>query len=184
MSQPGPAEQHRATGAGSLRVALLTVSDSRTPATNEGGRLLRRLAEEARFTVVDEALVPDEPEALRGRVIAWTAQAGEAAPDAVLITGGTGLSPRDRTPEAVTPLFDRRLPGFGELFRMLSFQEIGAAAMLSRAEAGAIGSMAVFLLPGSPAAVELAMRRLIAPELAHIVGQLGGAHRRKAAHVG
>jgi molybdenum cofactor biosynthesis protein B len=132
-------------------VALLTVSDSRTPATNEGGRLLRRLAEEARFTVTAEALLPDEPERLRPQVAAWAA---EDTADAALITGGTGLSPRDRTPEAIAPLFDRRLPGFGELFRMLSFQEIGAAAMLSRAEAGTIGAMAVFLLPGSPAAGE------------------------------
>ena len=182
MSHPGPSERHRAAGPRALRVALLTVSDTRTPATNEGGRLLRRLAEEAGFTVADEALLPDELEPLRTRLSEWAAQLGEGAPDAVLVTGGTGLSPRDRTPEAIAPLFDRRLPGFGELFRMLSFQEIGAAAMLSRAEAGAIGPLAVFLLPGSPAAVELAMRRLIAPELAHVVGQLRGAG--KAAHAG
>ncbi|MDB4982915.1 MAG: molybdenum cofactor synthesis domain protein, partial [Myxococcales bacterium] len=92
--------------------------------------------------------------------------------DAVLVTGGTGLAPRDRTPEALAPLFERRLDGFGELFRALSFQEIGAAAMLSRAEAGVVGGVLVFLMPGSPAAVRLAMRKLIAPELAHAVGQL------------
>ena len=188
MSHPGPPERHRTGGPLELRVALLTVSDSRTPATNQGGRLLRRLAEEAGFSVTGEALLPDEPDLLRARVSEWATSAGEAGPDAVLITGGTGLSPRDGTPEAIAPLFDRRLPGFGELFRVLSFQEIGAAAMLSRAEAGAIGAVAVFLLPGSPAAVELAMRRLIAPELAHLVGQLRGGGTgtgaRKPGHAG
>lgn len=169
MSHRGPPEGHRATAPAQVRVALLTVSDSRTAATNEGGQLLHRLAAEARLTVTDQALLPDEPEQVRACVAAWAAQ---DRADAVLISGGTGLSPRDRTPEAIGPLFDRRLPGFGELFRMLSFQEIGAAAMLSRAEAGAIGRTAVFLLPGSPAAIELAVRRLIAPELAHLVGQL------------
>jgi molybdenum cofactor biosynthesis protein B len=171
MAGHGTVEGHKAAApaATQLRVALLTASDSRTPATNEGGRLLRRLVEHAGFAVVDEALVPDETEALRDSV------AKLARPeicDAVLVTGGTGLAPRDRTPDAVGPLFDRRVPGFGELFRMLSFRQIGAAAMLSRAEAGVISGVAVFLLPGSPAAIELAVRELIAPELSHLVGQL------------
>ena len=94
----------------------------------------------------------------------------------MIVTGGTGIGPRDRTPDAVGALFDRRLPGFGELFRMLSFQDIGPAAMLSRADAGVVGDALVFLLPGSPAAVELAVRRLIAPELTHAVGQLRRGH--------
>ena len=178
MSHPGPPEQHRASAPADVRVALLTVSDSRTPATNEGGRLLRTLAEEARLTVVDEALVPDQPEQIRARIAGW---AKDDRADAALVTGGTGLGPRDRTPEALAPLFQRRVPGFGELFRMLSFQEIGSAAMLSRAEAGMIDAMAVFLLPGSPAAIDLAMRRLIAPELRHLLGQLRakeGGHGR------
>ncbi len=92
--------------------------------------------------------------------------------DAVIVTGGTGLGPRDRTPEAVSPLFEQRLPGFGELFRMLSFRQVGAAAMLSRAEAGIVAGVPVFLLPGSPAAIDLALRELIAPELPHLIGQL------------
>jgi molybdenum cofactor biosynthesis protein B len=152
-----------------IRVAVITASDSRTPATNEGGRLLRRLLEEAGFRIVADLLLTEEPDALRATV---TRAIGEAPADVLLITGGTGLAPRDRTPDAIAPLFERRLPGFGELFRMLSFQEIGAAAMLSRADAGVIGGALVFLLPGSPAAVELAMRRLILPELAHAIGQL------------
>jgi molybdenum cofactor biosynthesis protein B len=152
-----------------IRVAIVTASDSRTPATNDGGRLLRKLLEDAGFTVAADELVREEPDRLRDTVAAL-ARGGAA--DAVVVTGGTGLAPRDRTPEAVGTLFERRLPGFGELFRMLSFQEVGAAAMLSRAEAGTIGGTLVFLLPGSPAAVDLAVRKLIAPELAHAVGQL------------
>jgi molybdenum cofactor biosynthesis protein B len=150
-----------------VRVALVTASDSRTPDTNDGGRVLRQLVEEAGFAVASEDLLTEEPAALRDAV---ALRARES--DAVIVTGGTGIGPRDRTPDAVGALFDRRLPGFGELFRLLSFQDIGAAAMLSRADAGVVGNALVFLLPGSPAAVELAVRRLIAPELTHAVGQL------------
>ena len=107
-------------------------------------------------------MLAEEPAALRERVASWRAR---PKADAVIVTGGTGIGPRDRTPDAVGALFERGLPGFGELFRMLSFQEIGPAAMLSRADAGVVGRALVFLLPGSPAAVELAVRRLIAPEL-------------------
>jgi molybdenum cofactor biosynthesis protein B len=92
--------------------------------------------------------------------------------DAVFLTGGTGVSARDGTVEAIAPLLDRQLDGFGELFRMLSFAEVGAAAMLSRALGGTVGPVAVFAMPGSPAAVQLALPRLILPELAHLVGQL------------
>jgi molybdenum cofactor biosynthesis protein B len=135
--------------------------------------VLHRLIEEAGFAVTSDSLLAEEPAALRDAV----ARAAREN-DVIIVTGGTGIGPRDRTPDAVGPLFDRRLPGFGELFRMLSFQDIGPAAMLSRAEAGVIGGALVFLLPGSPAAVELAIRRLIAPELTHAVGQL----RRESAH--
>ena len=93
-------------------------------------------------------------------------------PDAVLVTGGTGVSPRDLTVEALAPLFDRTLDGFGELFRMLSYAEIGAAAMLSRACAGLVGQVPVFLIPGSPSAIRLAVERLILPELGHLLSEL------------
>jgi len=171
MSGEGPAAEHRARSpqAAAIRVALVTASDSRTPASNEGGRLLARLFTEAGFTVVEELLLAEDPTEMRARVAAL---ARPDVADAVLVTGGTGLGPRDRTPEAVSPLFEQRLPGFGELFRMLSFRQIGAAAMLSRAEAGVVAGVPVFLLPGSPAAIELAVRELIAPELPHLVGQL------------
>jgi molybdenum cofactor biosynthesis protein B len=171
MPTPGPVAEHKARSPApsEVRIAILTASDSRTPDTNEGGRTLRRAVEAAGFQVVFEALMSEEPAALREQVAALV-RGGEA--DAVLVTGGTGIGPRDRTPDAIAPLFERRLPGFGELFRMLSFQEIGPAAMLSRADAGTIGGTLVFLLPGSPAAVDLAVRRLIAPELPHAIGQL------------
>jgi molybdenum cofactor biosynthesis protein B len=159
-----------------LRVALLTASDSRSVADDEGGRVLRQLATEAGFAVVAEALLREEPAALRAHV---EALAASGTVDALLVTGGTGLAPRDRTPEAIGALFERRLEGFGELFRALSFAEIGPAAMLSRADAGVVGGALVFLMPGSPAAVRLAMQRLIVPELAHAVGQL----RRQPGHV-
>jgi len=177
-SELGPSESHKAAAppASKIRVALVTASDSRTTATNEGGRLLRRLVEDAGFTVVAEALLAEDVQTLRERVASL---AQPTVADAVLITGGTGLAPRDRTPEALAPLYERLLPGFGELFRMLSFQEIGPAAMLSRAEAGVVAGVPVFLLPGSPAAVELAVRKLIVPELGHLIGQL-----RRGVHPG
>jgi molybdenum cofactor biosynthesis protein B len=169
-----------------LRVALLTASDSRTPGDDEGGRVLRQLCVEAGFQVVDEAMLREEPAILRSHVAAL---AGAGTIDAVIVTGGTGISPRDQTPEAVGGLFERRLDGFGELFRALSFADIGPAAMLSRADAGVVGGVLVFLLPGAPAAVRLAMQKLIVPELAHAVGQLrrragpapsGGPHVHRA----
>jgi molybdenum cofactor biosynthesis protein B len=174
-------DEHRqhSPAARAVRVALVTASDSRTAADDEGGRVLRALAEEAGFAVVGAALLREEPDELRAHVAA-VAASGTA--DAVLVTGGTGLSPRDRTPEAVGALFQRRLEGFGELFRALSFAEIGPAAMLSRADAGVVGGALVFLMPGSPAAVRLAMQRLIVPELAHAVGQLRRTHDKEGRH--
>jgi molybdopterin adenylyltransferase len=171
MSGQGPAGEHKARSpqAASIRVALVTASDSRTPATNEGGRLLARLFTEAGFSVVEELLLVEDPTEMRARVAAL---ARPEVADAVLVTGGTGFGPRDRTPEALSPLFEQRLPGFGELFRMLSFEQIGAAAMLSRAEAGVVAGVPVFLLPGSPPAIELAVRELVVPELPHLIGQL------------
>ena len=118
--------------------------------------------------MVEARLVADEAEALRAAVEAALAQ---SAVDVVVVTGGTGLAPRDVTLEAVSPLFDKTIDGFGELFRRLSYDEIGPAAMLSRAAAGITRGRALFLLPGSPAAVRLAMEKLILPELAHLLAQ-------------
>jgi molybdenum cofactor biosynthesis protein B len=145
---------------------VLTISDTRTPETDTGGRAIASLLNEAGHDVVAHSLVPDEP--LRVRAF-LEEQIAAPSVEVVITTGGTGISPRDRTVEAVTSLFDLTLDGFGELFRMLSFQEIGAAAMLSRAVGGVMGRTVILTMPGSPAAVGLAMERLILPELCHLV---------------
>jgi molybdenum cofactor biosynthesis protein B len=164
-----------------LKLFVITASDSRTPETNQGGRLVVELATRAGYLIAGESLLADEVEAIRATVSGVMARA-EA--DAILITGGTGLARRDATVEAVTGLLEKRIDGYGELFRMLSFAEIGPAAMLSRALAGTIGRTALFVMPGSPAGVRLAMERLILPELPHLLGQLRrtGAHRPRDDH--
>jgi len=149
---------------------VLTISDTRTLETETSGRAIADLLVAAGHTVVGRTVVKDEPADVR-RAVTDAMNAGTA--QAVITTGGTGLARRDSTYEALTAIFEKRLDGFGELFRMLSFEEIGAAAMLSRATAGVAGGCALFLLPGSEAAVRLAMDRLILPELGHIVGELG-----------
>lgn len=154
--------------------ALITVSDSRTAQTDSGGGRLRELVEAAGQRVASALIVPDEVAAIRSAVEAALAAEGV---DLVVLTGGSGVAPRDLTPEAVSPLFEKELPGFGELFRMLSYAEIGPAAMLSRATAGVASGRAIFLLPGSPAALELAMTRLILPEASHLLSQVRRASR-------
>jgi molybdenum cofactor biosynthesis protein B len=151
-----------------LRAAIVTSSDSRTRATDASGDVLAQRLAEAAVSVVDRRIVRDEIMALAHAIRAGI----DAGADVVLVTGGTGVAPRDVTPEALAFLGARMLPGFGELFRALSFQEIGTAAMLSRATAGAVGSALVFALPGSPQACELALTKLILPELPHLVAQL------------
>lgn len=150
-------------------MAILTVSDTRTAATDQSGDLMQELATAAGHTVLQRGLVPDDA----AQVQAWIRNHEKNKKiDVVLINGGTGISTRDRTYEAVTELIERPLPGFGELFRALSFRQIGAAAMASRATAGIAGSTVIFCTPGSPAAVRLAMEELILPEAPHLVGEL------------
>jgi molybdenum cofactor biosynthesis protein B len=164
------ADAHRASAAHLTGAcAVLTVSDTRTPETDEGGRRIAEALEDAGHRVVDRALVRDEPAAIEDRLVAWL-EAGEV--EVIVTTGGTGISLRDTTVEVVERLLGKRLEGFGELFRMLSHREIGAAAMLSRATAGLAGRTAVFALPGSPAAVRLALDELILPELPHLLREL------------
>lgn len=163
-----PAAEHRSAAPRQVDCAVLTVSDTRTLETDRGGRILVDLLSAAGHTVAARRILPDEVAALQRLLVTWIA---DPTIEAILLTGGTGIAPRDCTPEAVAPLFDKPLPGFGELFRMLSFQEIGPAAMLSRAAAGVAGGTLVFLLPGSPGGVRLALERLILPELGHLVGQ-------------
>lgn len=161
--------RHNAPRPEAVRVAILTVSDTRTAETDKGGAVAVELCQAAGLSVAVRDIVRDEAPA----IAAWVKDhAASGAVDALLLTGGTGLSGRDSTVEAVSPLFDRTLPGYGELFRALSFAEVGPAAMLSRAQAGAIGRAIVFLMPGSPAGVRLALERLILPELPHIVAEL------------
>ena len=150
-------------------IAVLTVSDTRTPETDRSGPAAMRLLEEAGHRVFEYAILPDEPDRVRERVEKWLA---EERCDGVVLNGGTGISGRDRTFEAISGLLEKTLDGFGELFRALSFEEIGSAAMLSRAVGGVVRDKLVFSVPGSTAAVELAMRRLIVPELTHLLGQL------------
>jgi molybdenum cofactor biosynthesis protein B len=165
------ADEHKrhAPAAADVRVAIITVSDTRTEATDEGGRLVRELCAQGGFTVTSAAIHRDEPGAV---AVAVGALVDGGAVDAILLTGGTGLSRRDSTIEAVAHLFDKTIDGYGELFRSLSYAEIGAAAMLSRATAGTMGAVAVFTMPGSPAGVRLAMEKLILPELSHVVSEL------------
>lgn len=164
------AESHRQqAGQQSAGLAVFTLSDTRTAATDESGATLRRLAEAAGHRVVVQEILREEADLIRQHLLA-AVQRSEV--DAVLTTGGTGLSRRDVAYETLTGLLERRLDGFGELFRMLSFQEIGAAAMLSRAVAGTVAGKMVFAMPGSPAAVRLAMTRLILPELVHLLWEL------------
>jgi molybdenum cofactor biosynthesis protein B len=162
------AEEHRAYAPGVLGFGILTVSDSRAREDDVSGRVLREGVAAVGHRVVETALVADDVAAIRAAVWRLLERPGL---DVVVATGGTGFSPRDLTVEAVAPLFDRAVEGFGELFRMLSYQQVGAAAMLSRAAAGLVRDRAVFLLPGSPKAVALALEALILPEAAHLLAQ-------------
>ena len=163
------ARQHKSFAPKSVTCYVLTVSDTRTAETDTSGRAIRELLEGAGHAVAGSAIVRDEPQEVTTHV---TAALGDDTTQVIITTGGTGITSRDGTFEAVDRLFDKRLEGFGELFRMLSFQEIGSAAMMSRATAGTAGGKAIFVLPGSENAVRLAMTRLIVPELPHVVQQL------------
>jgi molybdenum cofactor biosynthesis protein B len=149
---------------------VLTVSDSRTEATDTSGAAIKRRLAEAGHRVLDYRVVPDEPLHVARQVLDWLSDPGC---DGVIVNGGTGIAARDRTYEAIAGLLEKRLDGFGELFRMLSYAEVGSAAMLSRAVAGIAGGKPVFSVPGATAAVELALARLILPELDHLLDQLG-----------
>lgn len=159
-------QQHRAEAPACVRCAVVTVSDTRTPDTDRSGQAIVTLLTGAGHVVVQREIVRDEPAQIRALVEQFAAREDI---DAVLLTGGTGLGSRDQTFETLGPLLTKTLPGFGELFRMLSYQEIGPAAMLSRAVGGLVKRLVVLAMPGSEAAVRLAMERLILPELGHLV---------------
>jgi molybdenum cofactor biosynthesis protein B len=161
-------EEHRREAPRVVRVFVVTASDSRGEAEDVGGAFLREAAARAGHELAGYRLVKDEPAQIREALEA----AAEARADAVVVNGGTGIAARDRTYEAVAGVLEKRIDGFGELFRALSYQEIGSAAMLSRAVAGVWKGRAVFSVPGSPAAVRLAWEKLIGPELGHVIREL------------
>ncbi len=161
--------EHKADAPTRIGCFVLTISDSKTMDTDTSGRAITELLHLHGHRVVGREIVKDEPADVT-RIVREQVQLD--AVEAVIMTGGTGLSRRDSTYEALTKLFDKSLDGFGELFRMLSYEAIGPAAMLSRACAGVVNGRIVFALPGSPNAVNLAMTRLIVPELGHIRREL------------
>lgn len=160
--------EHRAKAPASIRCYVITVSDTRTEETDTGGKAIVDLLTAAGHTVIARRIVRDEPEEVAALV---KLQAAMDHADVIITTGGTGITRRDSTFEAIDGLLEKKLPGFGELFRMLSFQEIGPAAMLSRACAGTCRGKVVVALPGSENAVRLAMTRLLVPELGHLVAE-------------
>lgn len=165
----GPGElRHRADAPKHVPTAVVTVSDTRTLEDDTGGALVAELLSGAGHPVAWRRVVPDEPSAIASVLQQALSDDGVHA---VVLTGGTGVAPRDVTPDSVEPLLERLVPGFGELFRALSFQEIGSAALLSRALAGIARGKVVFVLPGSRGAVRLALERLILPELGHLAGE-------------
>ncbi|HXQ78457.1 MAG TPA: MogA/MoaB family molybdenum cofactor biosynthesis protein [Gemmatimonadaceae bacterium] len=160
-------EDHRKTAPASVRCVVITISDTRTPDTDSSGAAIAEALSGAGHTVVSRHIVRDDP----GQVRDLVRSAASEVP-VIVTTGGTGITSRDSTYEAIVSLLDKRLDGFGELFRMLSYEQIGSAAMLSRACAGTIATSAVFALPGAQRAVELAMEKLILPEIGHVVREL------------
>ena len=162
-------QEHKAHAPVSVGCFVLTISDSKTPETDTSGALIRELVSAAGHRVTGHAIVKDEP-----AQVAAVIRSGCAAPsvEAFILTGGTGITSRDSTYEAIDALLDKRLAGFGELFRMLSYQEIGAAAMLSRAQGGVVKGRVLFSLPGSPNACRLALEKLIIPELPHLIREV------------
>lgn len=160
------AAEHRRQGPVSVRCAVVTVSDSRTVENDTGGQAIVELLQGAGHQVVEREIVRDESERIASLVLRITPRADI---DAILLTGGTGIAPRDQTPETIKTLLTKELPGYGEFLRMLSYQEIGPAAMLSRALGGLVEQTVVLTMPGSPAAVRLAMEKVILPELGHLV---------------
>ena len=162
-------QEHKASAPRSVGCFVLTISDSKTPETDTSGALIRDLVAKAGHAVVGHAIVRDEPAQVAARIREGCA---DTKVQAFILTGGTGVTSRDSTFEAVEALLDKRLTGFGELFRVLSYQEIGAAAMLSRAQAGVVKGRALFSLPGSPNACRLALEKLILPELGHLLREI------------
>ena len=161
--------EHKAHAPRSVSCFVLTISDTKTSESDTSGALIQELLRAGGHRIAGSAIVRDEPAEVQ-RIV--REQCADPAVQAVILTGGTGITSRDSTFEAVEALLDKRLPGFGELFRMLSYQEIGGAAMLSRAQAGVRAGRIVVSLPGSPNACRLALEKLLLPELGHLVREV------------
>ena len=159
-------KEHKTAARASVKIAIVTVSDTRTLETDTSGLLIDQISTQAGHEVAWRKVVRDEPAEIQN-VIAESQS--DPSIQAILITGGTGISPRDQTVETLENLFTKTIPGYGELFRWLSYQEIGPSSILSRATGGLIGHQVVLLMPGSRAAVKLAMEKIIVPELPHLV---------------
>lgn len=164
-------ETHRRESPERIRFAVLTFSDTRDAASDRGGAYLVERIEQAGHVVGLRSIHADEPDEIAAAV---RAAVGAAECDLVLTTGGTGIAPRDRTYDTLRGLLESEIPGFGELFRQLSFAEIGPAAILSRAIGGLLAGKVVLALPGSPKALRLAMDAIVLPEAGHLVGQTRG----------
>lgn len=149
--------------------AVVTVSDTRTPETDKSGQIIQQLLTDAHHVVGAYTIIPDEPEQIRQQI---ELMLQNVKLDTVIFNGGTGIAPRDTTYDAIEKLLEKTLPGFGELFRFLSYQEIGSRAIASRAVAGVYQNLLIFSLPGSSNAVRLGMEKIILPELTHLVSQL------------
>jgi molybdenum cofactor biosynthesis protein B len=160
--------EHKAEAPLSVRCFIVTVSDTRTLENDSSGRTIADLLIAAGHVVTGRTVVRDDPEQVHSTIERHLADRGVQA---IITTGGTGITSRDSTYEAISTLLEKRLDGFGELFRMLSYQEVGPAAMMTRACAGLVARRIVVALPGSPGAVRLAMEKLVIPELGHLVQQ-------------
>jgi len=159
-------KQHRCDSPKAVRCAVVTISDTRTLENDRGGELIVKMLGEGGHAVSSRQIVRDDPREIGPLLLKL---ADPAATDAVLMTGGTGIAARDQTFETVSGLLTKSMPGYGELFRMLSYEDIGPAAMLSRAIGGVLNNVIVLTMPGSVAAVQLAMEKLIVPEIGHLV---------------
>jgi molybdopterin adenylyltransferase len=161
--------RHRESAPEHVRLAVLTISDTRTPENDTGGDTIEELMRGAGHEIVERRIVTDDAARIRTALVNLLARPDV---DAIITTGGTGISARDTTYEVVERMLEKKLDGFGEIFRVLSYEEIGAAAILSRAVAGAVGTKLVACLPGSRNAVRLAVEKLLAPEISHVVFEL------------
>lgn len=159
---------HRKDAVKSVATVVVTVSDTRTLETDTGGALVAELLAGAGHEVLERRIVPDEPDSIAAALDDALSLENSRA---VVFTGGTGVAPRDVTPDTVEPRLARIVPGFGELFRLLSYEDIGSAALLSRALAGIAQGRIVFVLPGSRGAVRLALEKLVLPELGHLAAE-------------